>query len=94
MVVSAVDFCRAGTAFQCLPEATRNDFAHAISALKSQFEPESKKELYRTELATWKKKPSEGWAVFGEDLKTLADKAYPKLPEEAKERFALNQYLT
>ena len=33
-------------------------------------------------------------AVFGDDLKTWADKVYPELPEEAKERYALNQYLT
>ena len=40
------------------------------------------------------KQKGEGWAEFGEDLKTLADKAYPDLAEEARERFALNQYLT
>ena len=33
-------------------------------------------------------------AAFGEDLRQLADKAYPEFPEEARERFALNQYLT
>ncbi len=37
-----------------------------------------------------KKKQNEGWAVFGEVLKNLAEK---DLPEEARERFALNQYL-
>lgn len=41
-----------------------------------------------------RKKKTEGWAIFGKDLKILADKAYPDMPEEAKERFALNQYLT
>ena len=51
-------------------------------------------ELYRTELLSRKKKRNEGWAVFGEDLKNLADKAYPSLSAEARERFALNQYLT
>ena len=83
---------RAGTVFRRLPEGTRADFTIATTALRSRFEPESKKELYRTELR--KKKQSEGWAGFGEDLKILSDKAYPDLPEEANERFALNQYLT
>ena len=85
---------RAGTAFRRLPDATRADFTLATEALKSRFEPESKKELYRSELQIRKKKQNEGWAVFGEELKNLADKAYPDLPEEAKEQFALNQYLS
>jgi len=84
---------RAGTVFRCLPETTRADFDLATAAMKSRFEPESKKELYRTQLLTRKKKQGEGWAAFGDDLRILADRAYPDLPEEARERFALNQYL-
>ena len=37
---------RAGTVFRRLPEVTRNNFQEAIEALRKQFEPESKKELY------------------------------------------------
>lgn len=85
---------RAGTFFRRLPEATRADFELATAALKSRFEPESKKALYRSELLARRKKRDEGWAVFGEDLKILADKAYPELADQARERFALNQYLT
>ena len=84
---------RAGTVFRRLPEATRGDFKEANKALKKRFEPESKKELYMAELQTRVKKRTEDWAAFGEDLKILADKAYPDLPEEAKEQLALNQYL-
>ena len=51
---------RAGTVFRRLPEGTRADFTLTTTALRSRFEPESKKELYRTELR--KKKQSEGWA--------------------------------
>ena len=40
------------------------------------------------------RKGGEGRAAFGEDLRQLADKANPELPEEARERFALNHYLT
>jgi len=85
---------RAGTAFRRLPEATRSDYGLAKDALKSRFEPESKKTLYQTRLQTRSKKKDEGWAEFGDDLKGLADRAYPDLPEEARERFALNQFLT
>ena len=39
------------------------------------------------------KRRNEEWSLFGNDLKQLADKAYPELAEEAREHFALNQYL-
>lgn len=84
---------RAVTAFKRLPDATRNDFKEATIAMRKRFEPESRKELYRTELQTRVRKGSEDWASFGEDLRLLADKAYPEFPVEARERFALNQYL-
>ena len=85
---------RAGTTFRRLPEATRNDFEEAIMALRKRFEPESHKELYMTELQTRTHRKSEDCASFGDDLKLLADKAYPELPPEARERFILNQYLS
>ena len=43
---------RAGTTFRRLPEATRGNFTQAVGALRKRFEPESKKELYMTELQT------------------------------------------
>ena len=46
------------------------------------------------ELRTRTKRRNEDWPVYGESLEKLADKAYPELQEEARERFALNQYLT
>ena len=84
---------RAATAFRRLPEETRGDFAAATAALRERFEPESKKELYMAEMQTRSKKRKEDWAAFGEELKLLADKAYPDLQDEARERLALNQYL-
>lgn len=39
------------------------------------------------------KQKGESWADFADDLKSLADKAYPKLQEEAGNRLALNTYL-
>ena len=84
---------RAGTVFRRLPEAIRADFKEAKKALKERFEPESKKELYLAELQTRTKKRTEDWAAFGEDLKLLAEKAYPDLTDDAREQLALNQYL-
>ena len=84
---------RAGTVFRRLPEATRADYGEAKKALKERFEPESKKELYLAELQTRTKKRTEDWAAFGEDLRLLAEKAYPDLTDDAREQLALNQYL-
>ena len=85
---------RAATTFRRLPEATRGNFEAATAALQERFEPESKKELYMAEMQTRSRRRKEDWAVFGEELKRLADKAYPDLQEEARERLALNQYLS
>jgi hypothetical protein len=45
------------------------------------------------ELQTRRKKKTETWADFADDLRLLADKAYPELENEAKEMLALNAYL-
>ena len=65
-----------------------------MAALKSRFKPESRKTLYQTMLQTKVTQKEESWADFGEDLKTLTDKAYDDLADEARECFALNQYLS
>ena len=85
---------RAGQVFKRLPDDTRADYELAKAALKNRFEPESQKTLYQMKLQTRVKQKGEGWAEFGKDLRVLADKAYPDLVDEARERFALNQYLT
>lgn len=84
---------KAQTAFMRFPEATRNNFGEAIVALNRRFNPDSKRELYVAELQSRKKRKDEDWASFGDALKVLADKAYPDLEENARERLALNQFL-
>ena len=48
---------------------------------------------YQAEFQVRRKKTSEGWADFADELKFLADKAYPDLQEEARERLSINAYL-
>lgn len=67
-------------------EATRD-------ALKARFDPESRQTRYQAEFQTRKKKPGEGWADFADDLRSLADRAYPDLADEARERLTINSYL-
>lgn len=69
---------RAGMVFRRLPEATKADYEPAKAALKSTFEPETQRTLYQTRQQTRLKQKGEGWAEFGEDLKTLADKAWQR----------------
>ena len=35
----------------------------------------------------------EGWAEFADDLKTLVEKGFPELQNDAKEQLALQKYL-
>ena len=84
---------RAQKAFQRLPEASRATFNLAKAALKVRFEPESSKTRYQAEFQSRRKKTSEGWADFADDLQSLAEKAYPSLQHEARERLAINAYL-
>ena len=45
------------------------------------------------ELNARTKRRDEDWAAFGDAVQVLADKAYPELAENARERLALNQFL-
>ena len=61
-----------------------------MEALLERFELASKRELH---FQVHRKKESESWADFADDLMSLADKAYADLQEEARERLTLNAYL-
>ena len=47
----------------------------------------------QAEFQARKKKLSEGWADFADDLQSLVEKAYPTLQHEARELLAINAYL-
>ena len=61
--------------------------------LKERFEPKGRQNRYLAEFQMRHKKKTEGWADFAEDLRMLADHAFPELAEKARERLALNSYL-
>ena len=84
---------RALTAFKRIPEPARNDYDECKAALKKQYEPESKREVYVAEFQAKKKGKTEDWATLGDELKVLADKAYPDLEEKARKHLALNSFL-
>lgn len=84
---------RAQTAFKQLPKGTKGQFEAAVTALGKHFEPQSKCELYVAEFHTRRKRRTEGWADRGEDLRVLADRAFPQLNTEAKQLLVLQQYM-
>lgn len=84
---------RAQRAFQHLSASARDSYEEAKKALGERFEPKSRQSRYEAEFQTRRKKKSEGWADFAEELKLLADKAFPELQEEGRTQLAINSYL-
>ena len=85
---------RAQTAFQRLSAANQASFDLTTKALKERFELSSQKSCYQAELRTRSKKSAETWADLAEDLRLIADKAYPDLGHDARETLALNTFLS
>ena len=84
----------AQTAYERLPNTSKASYELLKKALKERFEPDSKKELYLSELGTRKRKAGEEWAEYADKLHVLVDRAFPDLDNKAQERLALNQYLS
>ena len=82
---------RAQTAYGRLPDTAKASYTALKKALKERFEPDSRRELYLSEFSARKRR--EGWAEYADELRVLADKAFPELEERAREHLALNQYL-
>lgn len=85
---------RAQNAIKTLSEEEKADYTKAKDKLMERFEPGSKCALYEAEFQSRRKRPGEDWPSFGEDLKSLAIKAFPDLNEAAKERLAVSNYLS
>eukprot|EP00731_Ephydatia_muelleri_P036553 Em0276g5a len=85
---------KALAAFSRCSEDVRNDYGECMKALAKRFNPDSKREVYVAELHSRNRRKEEDWATYADILKGLADKAYPDLEEAARERLALNQFLS
>ena len=84
---------RAQTAWKRLSTEAKATYGGAKAALRQRFEPDSKRELYAAEFHARKRKPSESWGDLADDLRILADRAFPELQEEAREKLSLDRYL-
>ena len=76
-----------------LSHATQQSYATTKEALSQQFEPPSKKQLYKEKFESIPKWDKESWADFGNDLLLLASKAFPSLQDKVREELALSKYL-
>ena len=84
---------RAQTAYKQLSDTTRAEYEECKKGLQERFEPACKKDLYLAEFQTRRKRREEDWASYADDLRVLADKAFPGLQREAKELLTLTHFL-
>ena len=55
----------------------------AVATARPLVLPESRKDRYKAEFQNWRKKRTEPWADYAEDLRILVDRAYPQLEAAA-----------
>ena len=84
---------RAQKTIQHLTADAAASFSTTIKALDERFEPKSQRTLHHAEFQARRKKKLEGWAEFADDLKTLVEKGFPELQNNAKEQLTLQNYL-
>ena len=72
-------------AYTRLSHETQQAYATTKKALCEWFEPPSKRQLYKVELESRRKRDKESGADFGDKLLLLASKAFPDFQDEARE---------
>ena len=75
---------RAQAAYKQLkPEVRKGSFDDLMEAMRQRFEPDSRCELY-AKFQMRRKRKTESWANVGNDIRVLADKAFPKLGADGR----------
>ncbi len=85
---------RAQIAWKRLPTDAKGTYEAAKAALRKHFEPDSKRDLYAAEFQTRRRRRGEPWENLADDLRVLADRAFPDLADNGKEQLALDRYLS
>ena len=67
-------------------------FQDVIKPLDEEFEPSSQQAWFQAELKTRVKRSTEGWAEYADDLRELAERGFPDMPNCAREQLALHVY--
>ena len=85
-----------GTAQSILSDLSpdnRKSFHHLVEALTIRFEPKNQNEIYRSQLKSRLRKKGEDLATLAQDITKLVRKAYPSVPAETKDKFALDSFI-
>ena len=85
---------RAQTAWKRLSTEAKSTYDGAKDALRKRFEPDSKREIHAAAFHARKRQPSEPWGDLADDLRLLAERAFPELQDEARKKLALDHYLS
>lgn len=85
---------KAQTTWRRFSDDTKADYDRAKEALQKRFEPESRRELYAAEFRTKKRQSGEAWGELADNIRTLADKAFPELEDKAKDQLSLDRFLS
>ena len=85
---------KAQSAWRRISNEAKGHYDTAKDALWKRFEPDSRRELYAVEFQTRKRHRGEAWEELGDNLRLLADKAFPDLEDKAKEQLSLDRFLT
>ena len=85
---------KAHVAYHHFSHETRNLYALFKAALRERFEPASNRESYKVEFQNRERQSTESWADFGDTLLSLVDRAFPDLPDNAREALALERFLS
>ena len=76
-----------------LPHAKRQDFDELVKSLEERFSPSNQTELYRTQLRERRQKAADTLPELGQDIRRLANLAYPTAPNDVRETLAKEQFI-
>ena len=85
---------KAQTAWERLDQTAKSTYSQAKAALRDRFEPSSKRDLYAAEFQARRRLERESWGDLADNLRGLADRAFPDLEDKAREQLSLNRFLS
>ena len=81
-------------AWRCLNQEVKLCYDTAKAALRTRFEPSHRRELHLLDYQGRRRKAGETWGEVADDLRILADKAFPELNNQAKDQLTLDHFLS
>jgi len=89
VVKGAIDW-ESNNAWRRLSNEAKGQYSTAKVALCKHFEPDSRHEVYMANFQTRKRHPGKRWEERADNIRLLADKAFPDLNDQAREQLSLD----